>query len=150
MSLGVTSFPDNAADSTGLIHDADVAVYQAKLQGRNRVICAWDVEEAIKKDSGPLALSERLGADYSTGLLKTDPLSGTKQSATQAKTTSPLQSGFLGQGPASAGGPDLQPSSLHSGWLPHMADSPPSPPGPRLKLFVGAVIAAAVVVTVLG
>jgi len=37
VSLGVAVFPDDAADSSGLIQASDRALYQAKQQGRNRV-----------------------------------------------------------------------------------------------------------------
>jgi diguanylate cyclase (GGDEF)-like protein len=37
ISLGVASYPRDADDVTQLIHQADLAVYQAKLAGRNRV-----------------------------------------------------------------------------------------------------------------
>jgi diguanylate cyclase (GGDEF)-like protein len=37
ISLGVASYPRDAEDVTQLIHRADLAVYQAKLAGRNRV-----------------------------------------------------------------------------------------------------------------
>lgn len=43
MSIGVACFPEDGATLTELTHAADVAVYQAKAQGRNRVICARDV-----------------------------------------------------------------------------------------------------------
>jgi diguanylate cyclase (GGDEF)-like protein len=38
LSLGVATFPDDAADRTGLIAAADRAVYAAKRIGRNRVV----------------------------------------------------------------------------------------------------------------
>ena len=38
VSIGVASFPKDAVDSNELIHQADLAVYRAKLQGRNRVL----------------------------------------------------------------------------------------------------------------
>jgi len=47
MSLGVACFPVDASAQNDLIHLADVAVYQAKLQGRNRVVCAADVPRSI-------------------------------------------------------------------------------------------------------
>jgi diguanylate cyclase (GGDEF)-like protein/putative nucleotidyltransferase with HDIG domain len=40
VSIGVAGFPDDAVDSNELIHQADLAVYRAKLQGRNRVLGA--------------------------------------------------------------------------------------------------------------
>jgi diguanylate cyclase (GGDEF)-like protein/putative nucleotidyltransferase with HDIG domain len=40
VSLGVAGFPKDAGDSNELIHHADLAVYRAKLQGRNRVLGA--------------------------------------------------------------------------------------------------------------
>jgi diguanylate cyclase (GGDEF)-like protein/putative nucleotidyltransferase with HDIG domain len=40
VSIGVAGFPTNATDANELIHQADLAVYRAKLQGRNRVLGA--------------------------------------------------------------------------------------------------------------
>ena len=40
VSIGVAAFPRDASDSNELIHQADLAVYRAKLQGRNRVLDA--------------------------------------------------------------------------------------------------------------
>ncbi len=40
ISIGVAGFPGDAADANALIHQADLAVYRAKLQGRNRVLGA--------------------------------------------------------------------------------------------------------------
>jgi diguanylate cyclase (GGDEF)-like protein/putative nucleotidyltransferase with HDIG domain len=45
VSMGVASYPRDGADATELVHQADLAVYRAKLQGRNRVLDASD--EAI-------------------------------------------------------------------------------------------------------
>jgi diguanylate cyclase (GGDEF)-like protein len=38
LSLGVAIFPDHAADTAAIIKAADVALYQAKCGGRNRVV----------------------------------------------------------------------------------------------------------------
>jgi diguanylate cyclase (GGDEF)-like protein/putative nucleotidyltransferase with HDIG domain len=40
ISLGVAGYPKDGGDSNELIHQADLAVYRAKLQGRNRVLAA--------------------------------------------------------------------------------------------------------------
>ncbi len=40
VSLGVAGFPKDGLDANELIHQADLAVYRAKLQGRNRVLTA--------------------------------------------------------------------------------------------------------------
>jgi diguanylate cyclase (GGDEF)-like protein len=48
MSLGVAYFPQDAHTQTDLVHEADVAVYQAKLQGRNRVTSASNVPASMR------------------------------------------------------------------------------------------------------
>lgn len=40
VSIGVAGFPADGVDANELIHQADLAVYRAKLQGRNRVLGA--------------------------------------------------------------------------------------------------------------
>src|SRR6059058_3695880 len=40
ISIGVAVFPTDATGADELIHEADLAVYRAKLQGRNRVVAA--------------------------------------------------------------------------------------------------------------
>ncbi|MGB2874880.1 MAG: diguanylate cyclase [Gaiellaceae bacterium] len=50
VSIGVAGYPRDGADANELIHQADLAVYRAKLQGRNRVLDA---------SSEPLLLPEK-------------------------------------------------------------------------------------------
>jgi diguanylate cyclase (GGDEF)-like protein len=40
LSMGVGGFPEHGGDPDGLLHNADLASYRAKLQGRNRVLRA--------------------------------------------------------------------------------------------------------------
>jgi len=51
MSLGVACFPTNGDSTTSLTQAADVAVYQAKLNGRNRIVMAADVPHALKLEA---------------------------------------------------------------------------------------------------
>src|SRR5438552_1764915 len=50
VSIGVAAYPRDGVDTNELIHQADLAVYRAKLQGRNRVLDA---------SSDPLELPEQ-------------------------------------------------------------------------------------------
>ncbi|MBX3013382.1 MAG: GGDEF domain-containing protein [Caldilineaceae bacterium] len=57
MSFGIASYPYDADTVTELIHQADVAVYQAKLEGRNRVVSANDLMYRVK-ESKPFLKSQ--------------------------------------------------------------------------------------------
>ncbi|MBI5302776.1 MAG: diguanylate cyclase [Chloroflexi bacterium] len=48
MSFGIACFPQDANTANELIHQADVAVYQAKLQGRNCVVRSANVPHSVK------------------------------------------------------------------------------------------------------
>lgn len=48
MSLGIACYPVDGQNGNDLIHAADVAVYQAKVQGRNRVVCTADVPHVVR------------------------------------------------------------------------------------------------------
>lgn len=50
MSLGIACFPQDATAQADLAHAADVAVYQAKLQGRNRVVSIANAPHSIQLD----------------------------------------------------------------------------------------------------
>ncbi len=53
LSLGVACFPQHGTEAQSLIHEADVALYQAKLAGRNRVGSASDVPHSAKLEKAP-------------------------------------------------------------------------------------------------
>lgn len=58
MSLGVASFPHDAMTVTDLIHQADVAVYQAKMEGRNRTVTASDLFYRIKEEENLISAGQ--------------------------------------------------------------------------------------------
>ncbi|MGZ4440275.1 MAG: bifunctional diguanylate cyclase/phosphohydrolase [Gaiellaceae bacterium] len=61
ISLGVAGFPRDGTDANELIHQADLAVYRAKLQGRNRVLDATNeplLAQPVKRTPRLIALPE--------------------------------------------------------------------------------------------
>jgi len=54
MSLGIASYPYDAKTVTDLIHQADIAVYQAKLEGRNRSVTAGDLFYRLKSEDSQM------------------------------------------------------------------------------------------------
>jgi diguanylate cyclase (GGDEF)-like protein/putative nucleotidyltransferase with HDIG domain len=55
VSIGVSGYPKDGQDPNALIHQADLAVYRAKLQGRNRVLSASSEPLLLPADrSAPL------------------------------------------------------------------------------------------------
>jgi diguanylate cyclase (GGDEF)-like protein/putative nucleotidyltransferase with HDIG domain len=53
ISVGVSAYPRDGQDANELIHQADLAVYRAKLQGRNRVLDASSEPLAVPSDRKP-------------------------------------------------------------------------------------------------
>ena len=60
LSLGIACFPQDASTGTNLIHEADIAVYQAKLQGRNRVVSITDVPQSVKLGAQQIGAATRI------------------------------------------------------------------------------------------
>jgi diguanylate cyclase (GGDEF)-like protein/putative nucleotidyltransferase with HDIG domain len=57
LSLGVAAFPQDGLDADELLHQADLAVYRAKLQGRNRVLGASGEPLLAGRSASPHRLS---------------------------------------------------------------------------------------------
>ena len=53
ISMGVATFPDHGKDANDLVHRADLAVYRAKLQGRNRVVGVTEENVLVRADRAP-------------------------------------------------------------------------------------------------
>jgi diguanylate cyclase (GGDEF)-like protein/putative nucleotidyltransferase with HDIG domain len=69
VSIGVACFPNDGADQNALVHQADLAVYRAKLQGRNRVQAASAEAEVL---APPLAGHPDLAAQIADHEERTD------------------------------------------------------------------------------
>ena len=54
-SFGVASFPEDGRTYTSLIHASDIALYQAKANGRNRVVLAHTSQGEGPKTAPPAA-----------------------------------------------------------------------------------------------
>ena len=52
VSIGIAAFPEDGKGANELIHQADLAVYRAKLQGRNRVLAASAESHLLTKAEG--------------------------------------------------------------------------------------------------
>jgi diguanylate cyclase (GGDEF)-like protein len=49
VSIGVAEYPASGGDSTEVLQAADRALYQAKSEGRNRVVAAKRVNPELRK-----------------------------------------------------------------------------------------------------
>jgi diguanylate cyclase (GGDEF)-like protein/putative nucleotidyltransferase with HDIG domain len=58
VSIGVAIFPSDGTDANELIHQADLAVYRAKLQGRNRVFGASSEPFLVERQAPLVAVPE--------------------------------------------------------------------------------------------
>jgi len=56
ISMGVAAYPRDGAEANELVHQADLAVYRAKLQGRNRVLDASDEAILAQPSKSPARL----------------------------------------------------------------------------------------------
>jgi diguanylate cyclase (GGDEF)-like protein len=50
ISLGIASLTPGVSSAEEMLHAADIALYQAKLQGRNKVVCIEDVPHSLELD----------------------------------------------------------------------------------------------------
>jgi diguanylate cyclase (GGDEF)-like protein/putative nucleotidyltransferase with HDIG domain len=85
ISMGVACFPDDATTQKELIHQADVAVYQAKIRGRNRVVCAADVPHSIRLEQG--LVEKEQATEYPAAFAMNRPVA-----VHRAGSESPIQS----------------------------------------------------------
>lgn len=102
LSLGVASFPNDATDLKSLIHEADVAVYQAKLSGRNLVKTALEAPRSARLEYTAVPADRFAGPISTSPYRPSQPETGTRpagedvdrksaEGAEDARTSSPEQ-----------------------------------------------------------
>jgi diguanylate cyclase (GGDEF)-like protein/putative nucleotidyltransferase with HDIG domain len=74
ISLGVAGFPKDGADANELIHQADLAVYRGKLQGRNRVVGASAEPLLMVSERGTKLLTVVEDGEHVSPLPPADPI----------------------------------------------------------------------------
>ena len=74
VSLGVAGFPKDGADANELIHQADLAVYRGKLQGRNRVVGASTEPLLLAAERGAKLRAVVEDGEHVTPLPAADPI----------------------------------------------------------------------------
>ena len=79
VSIGVSSFPADGMTQTDLIHHADLAVYRAKLQGRNRVVAASTELGLLIEPAKAAAVVIPEDGEYSTPLPAADAIRPRKE-----------------------------------------------------------------------
>lgn len=127
LSIGVACLPQDASSTTDLIHAADVAVYQAKLAGRNRVVYTADVPHSLTIEQ----MQHDTRGVYAPAT----------EHAELAAAEPPIQ-------PLTTAEPPVAPAHVQAH---HMATPPPDAANRRrLALFVSGVVAAGIGVATWG
>jgi diguanylate cyclase (GGDEF)-like protein/putative nucleotidyltransferase with HDIG domain len=129
LSLGVAEYSTDIPSAKDLVHEADIAVYQAKLQGRNRVVCASAVPRSVKLESQ--ASDARLESPYVAAFTPRPAVA----EATGVVTNAQPEAQSRSQTAPAPANPVVPSRSAASG---------------RLMLFVGCVIVAGLVTAALG
>jgi diguanylate cyclase (GGDEF)-like protein/putative nucleotidyltransferase with HDIG domain len=87
VSIGVAGFPKDGHDANELIHQADLAVYRAKLQGRNRVLGASTEPLLMATERGAKLRAVVEDGDHMTPLPAAEPIEQSEERRTPKPRT---------------------------------------------------------------
>jgi diguanylate cyclase (GGDEF)-like protein/putative nucleotidyltransferase with HDIG domain len=85
VSLGVAGFPKDGLDANELIHQADLAVYRGKLQGRNRVVSASTEPLLMATERSAKLRAVVEDGEHITPLPPAEPIAPAEERRTSAK-----------------------------------------------------------------
>jgi len=88
VSIGVAGYPKDGADANELIHQADLAVYRAKLQGRNRVLGA-SAEPLLIGERPTRLVAVREDGEYHAPIASTTPIQPDDELRAEPRTARP-------------------------------------------------------------
>jgi diguanylate cyclase (GGDEF)-like protein len=89
-SFGVASFPEDGRTYTALIHASDIALYQAKAGGRNRVVAAHLPAEGLKTAAASTAAASTAAASTAAASTAAAPIQpAAADSATPVQPVAP-------------------------------------------------------------
>jgi diguanylate cyclase (GGDEF)-like protein len=150
ISLGIASLTPGVSSAEEMLHAADVALYQAKLQGRNKVVCIEDVPHSLELDKMNAAdyqfISKPLAPNNLTAGLRDD-----RNEATVITRPLPLMDSHranIAHAPAQPASPVAAHPEANTGQAQPLTTGPIASPDAQagsqrlLALFVGVVIVA--------
>src|SRR5581483_2625580 len=142
LSIGIACFPQDATSGTNLIHEADIAVYQAKLQGRNRVVSITDVPQCVKLSAQPVRLDTRIAEEISVPFgARSELMHNVMRSQAE------IEESLIKQTPTQT---VLQPDSGSSPTQNEVVESEEQPPQRFLWVFIAIVILAGFAAAIFG
>ena len=125
VSFGVAGFPRDGVDANELVHQADLAVYRAKLQGRNRVLDASDEPLLARPDRARRALAALPDGDRRAGARRCR-LVPERQPGVRARATSRSRMRLAGPALRLGAAPPRRPRRPSSAWSGSARASPAS------------------------
>ena len=143
MSFGVACYPHDAQTAEKLIYEADIALHQAKVQGRNCVIQAADVPRSIRIEAADEAIAKR-ATMTDTPEQVVAPFVEKRSTAVESSVAQPSEPTMNG---ATSVAKVNKASSSQSIERIDVYPTPDQPPR-SLWLFIGGVISASLMISI--
>ncbi len=139
ISIGVASYPADGDTIKQIIHQADVAVYQAKIQGRNCVVCNKEVPHSFTLGVAAQEAAERPVREAYTFVPR--PVVRDREEVAPHATAPALLAQSLPPEPLQAGAESSPPPSVAAEELPHLSETTEAVPTPAPQMPMLAQVA---------